>query len=57
MVLSAVWSERDRLLCRWRECCQAPWLTPNVVLLEERLEENVFGQHLVTREILQAAEL
>ena len=49
MVLSAVWSARDRLLCQFRECCAPPWLTPNTSLLEESLAGNVFGQHLVTR--------
>ena len=51
MVLSAVWSARDRVLCQWKECCEAPWLNPNMFPLEERLEDNVFGQHLVTRNI------
>ena len=51
MVLSAVWSARDRVLCQWKECCETPWLNPNMFPLEERLEDNVFGQHLVTRNI------
>ena len=54
MVLSAVWSAREQVLCRWRECCGAPWLTPNLPALEERLEGNVFGQHLVTRLVTRA---
>ena len=54
MVLSAVWSAREQVLCRWRECCEAPWLTPNLPALEERLEANVFGQHLVTRLVTRA---
>merc|ERR1719470_50159 len=38
----------DVVVCRFRECCGAPWLRPNVTKLEESLTENVFGQHLVT---------
>merc|ERR1719147_115446 len=48
MVLSALWSSREVVVCQFRECCGAPWLRPNVTKLEESLAENVFGQHLVT---------
>jgi len=48
MVLSALWSSREVVVCQFRECCGAPWLRPNVTRLEESLAENVFGQHLVT---------
>jgi len=48
MVLSALWSSRDLVLCRWKECCAQPWLQSNISQLEESLAENVFGQHLVT---------
>ena len=51
MVLSAVWSARDQVLCQFRECCGSPWITPNLAPLEDSLEANVFGQHLVTRNI------
>jgi len=48
MVLSALWSSRDVVVCQFRECCGAPWVRLNVTKLEESLAENVFGQHLVT---------
>jgi len=48
MVLSALWSSREVVVCQFRECCGPPWLRPNVTKLEESLAENVFGQHLVT---------
>jgi len=49
VVLSAVWSARDRVLCQFRECCSPPWLSADISLLEDRLAANVFGQHLVSR--------
>eukprot|EP00092_Neocalanus_flemingeri_P028033 GFUD01030436.1.p1 GENE.GFUD01030436.1~~GFUD01030436.1.p1 ORF type:complete len:340 (-),score=109.62 GFUD01030436.1:69-1088(-) len=48
MVLSALWSSREVVVCQFRECCGAPWVRPNVSRLEESLADNVFGQHLVT---------
>ena len=47
MVLSALWSSREVVVCQFRECCGAPWVRPNVTKLEQSLAENVFGQHLV----------
>jgi len=46
MFFSALWSSRDLVLCRYKECCQEPWIDRNVTKLEEGFE-NVFGQHLV----------
>merc|ERR1719334_2636078 len=48
MVLSALWSGRETVLCQLRECCGSPWVRPNITRLEETLQANVFGQHLVT---------
>jgi len=47
MVLSALWSSREVVVCQFRECCGPPWVRPNVTKLEQSLAENVFGQHLV----------
>jgi len=56
MVLSALWSSMDVVVCQIRECCGATWLRPSVSKLEKSLAENVFMQHLgitslVTRSI------
>lgn len=48
MILSALWSSKDLVLCQVKECCRTPWIQPNVTGLEEKLTKNVFGQHLVT---------
>jgi len=47
MVLSALWSSRDVVVCQFKECCGKPWIRPNVSMLEQSLSQNVFGQHLV----------
>ena len=47
MMLSAMWSARDKVVCQVAECCGAAWIRPNLTALEESLEENLFGQHLV----------
>jgi len=47
MVLSALWSSREVVVCQFRECCGPPWVRLNVTRLEHSLAENVFGQHLV----------
>jgi len=49
MVLSAVWSARERILCQFQECCSPPWLSPDMARLEQSLADSLFGQHLVTR--------
>jgi len=54
MVLSALWSGREAVLCQFKECCQAPWVKPNITKLEESLKENVFGQHIVTNLVPKA---
>ena len=54
MVVSALWSSRDKVLCQMTECCGAPWVTPNLTQLETRLGDNVFGQHLVTTLVTRA---
>ena len=54
MVVSALWSSRDQFLCQMTECCRAHWIHPNLTLLETRLAENVFGQHLVTTLVTRA---
>ena len=49
---SAVWdclSGLPHCHCQWRECCRAPWYSPNLPHLKESLTANVFGQHLVTK--------
>lgn len=48
MMLSALWSSKEAVMCQFRECCGSPWVRPNLTRLEESLKENVFGQHLVT---------
>jgi len=48
MVLSALWSGREVVMCQFGECCGQPWVRPNITRLEESLKENVFGQHLVS---------
>jgi len=48
MILSALWSSKDLVVCQVKECCRSPWIQPNVTGLEEKLTKNVFGQHLVT---------
>jgi len=48
MVLSALWSSKDIVVCQVKECCRAPWIRTNVTNLEAKLKGNVFGQHLVT---------
>jgi len=48
MVLSALWSGRQTVLCQLKECCGPPWVKPNLTSLDEGLQMNVFGQHLVT---------
>jgi len=54
MVLSALWSGREAVLCQFKECCQAPWVKPNITKLEESLKENVFGQHIVANLVPKA---
>ena len=34
-------------MCQVTECCGAAWVRPNLTALEESLEQNLFGQHLV----------
>ena len=46
---SSVWNSVTHCHCHWRECCRAPWYSPNLPLLKESLAANVFGQHVVTR--------
>jgi len=47
MVLSALWSSKDTVMCQFRECCGLPWVNFNLSKLENSLTDNVFGQHLV----------
>jgi len=54
MVLSALWSGREAVLCQFKECCQPPWVKPNITKLEESLQENVFGQHIVANLVPKA---
>lgn len=48
VVLSALWSGRQAVMCQFKECCDSPWVKPNLTRLDEELKQNVFGQHLVT---------
>ena len=54
LVLSALWSSRDKLACKLTECCGGDWIRPELPQLEETLEENLFGQHLVTTIVTRA---
>ena len=47
VMMSAMWSARDKVVCQLTECCGAAWIRPNLTALEESLEQNLFGQHLV----------
>ena len=54
MMLSALWSGRDKVVCQMTECCGHHWIRPNISLLEQSLGENLFGQHLVTSLVSRA---
>jgi len=54
MFVSALWSSRDKVVCQMTECCGGSWINPNVTLLEEKLHQNLFGQHLVTSLVTKA---
>ena len=54
MFVSALWSSREKVVCQMTECCGGSWINPNVTLLEEKLHQNLFGQHLVTSLVTRA---
>lgn len=45
---SMVWNSRDTVLCQFRECCREPYLKKDIDGLKNSLDDNVFGQHIVT---------
>lgn len=47
VALSAMWAQKDRVMCQFYECCGKPWLRQNLTELQMSLDSHVFGQHLV----------
>lgn len=44
---SLLWKSKETIMCAFKECCQEPYVRTNLVGFEEKLTENVFGQHIV----------
>jgi len=54
MLGSALWSNRDVVVCQFWECCRKPHLRQNMTELQMQLEKHVFGQHLVHSLVLRS---
>ena len=54
---SVLFGTRNYIYCQFRECCQEPYIRSNLPGLKEALEENVFGQHIVTETVIKSMKM